>query len=181
MGDGGLAGLRVVARYDDPLRTAIRAFKYRGQRGLAQPLGSLLASHVKLLASETDVVVPVPLHSSRERQRGYNQAMLLASACVGRTGLPVERNVLCRTHATRPQVGLGAAARRENVAHAFVATPRGLRALTGKRVLLVDDVTTSGATLEAAAAALRRVGVASVWGLALAQPSFPADGSKEDA
>jgi ComF family protein len=179
MRDDGLAGLRIVAHYEDPLRTAIHAFKYRGQRGLAQPLGKLLAAHASGLASRDAVIVPVPLHASRQRQRGYNQAALLAAVCASQLAIPVEMRGLRRTRATRPQVGLHAAARHENVAGAFTATPRGARALAGKRVLLMDDVTTSGATLEAAARALHQAGAASVWGLALAQPSLHADGAPD--
>jgi ComF family protein len=177
LGDG-LAGVLIVARYEDPLRSAIHALKYRGQRGLAQPLGGVLAKRAEALASHVDVVVPVPLHPSRERQRRYNQAALLAATCATRIGLPIERRWLRRRRATRPQVGLHAAARHENVADAFAATPHGTHALAGRRVLLVDDVTTSGATLEAAAGAMRRAGAASVWGLALAQPSLQADGGR---
>lgn len=183
--DDGLAGVLILARYEDPLRRAIHAFKYRGQRGLAEPLGRLLAHQAAELAGRVDVVVPVPLHAARVRQRGYNQAALLAAVCAEQLRLPLAGDVLRRTRATRPQVGLHAAQRHTNVAGAFTATPRATpraaHGLAGKRVLLVDDVTTSGATLRAAARELLGAGAASVWGLALAQPTMPADGGPTGA
>jgi ComF family protein len=111
-------------------------------------------------------MVPVPLHRARERERGYNQAALLAKELAPRLGLPVATDVLIRTRATAPQVGLSPEERRANVREAFACIGSGL---AGARVLLIDDVYTTGSTMEAAAAALREGGVLSVWAYTLAR------------
>ena len=170
-----LSGLRVAARYEGAVRQAIRQLKYYRQRRLAEPLGDLLADVCAALAPQIDLIVPVPLHPSRQRQRGYNQAELLARRCAARLGLPVRSDVLTRVRATPPQVGLGAAARVANVAGAFAASAAAPAALAGRRLLLVDDVCTSGATLASAADALLAAGAVSVWGLAVARPALDAD------
>jgi ComF family protein len=172
----GLAGLRVAAQYDGAVRQAIWQLKYHGQRRLAAPLGDLLAHTAQALSSHSTLVVPVPLHPQRRRQRGFNQAELLARRCAPQLGLAVRADVLARVRATPPQVGLHAAARHANVAGAFATTPIAPAALTGQRVLLIDDVCTSGATLAFAAGALLAGGSASVWGLVVARPVIGADG-----
>jgi ComF family protein len=136
---------------------------------LAAPLGRLMAQGWAVLPPAEvipDAVVPVPLHASRERERGYNQAALLAHELSSRVRLPVVEDVLVRARETVPQVGLDATERRANVLHAFQCSTTGL---AGGRVLLVDDVCTSGATLEAASDALREGGVSSVWAYTLAR------------
>lgn len=112
-----------------------------------------------------DVIIPVPLHPARERLRGYNQSALLAEQLAVSQKLPMWYNVVERVRATTPQVKLNAAARRENMRDAFTATTQ----VAGARVLLIDDVCTTGATLEACSIALKRRGAKSVWGLALAR------------
>jgi ComF family protein len=113
-----------------------------------------------------DVIVPVPLHPARLRRRGYNQAALLARELGRRVGLPVEERALQRVRATRSQMRLSAADRRRNVQGAFRCADGRVR---GRRVLLLDDVCTTGATLEACADALRAGGAESVWALTLAR------------
>lgn len=113
-----------------------------------------------------EIVVPVPLHPSRLRGRGYNQAALLAWALSRRIGLPMDEESLCRVRATLPQMRLPAADRRRNVEDAFRCTTDRL---SGRQVLLVDDVCTTGATLEACADALRKGGARSVWAFTLAR------------
>ena len=113
-----------------------------------------------------DVVVPVPLHATRLRERGYNQAALLARELAQRAELPVNERTLVRKRATAPQVELGARERRENMHDAFGCSDG---ALAEKRVLLIDDVCTTGATLEACAIALRESGAHSVQALTLAR------------
>jgi ComF family protein len=168
-----LAGLRVAARYEGTVRQAMWQLKYHRQRRLAEPLGDLLAGACADLVPQIDLIVPVPLHSSRQRQRGFNQAELLARQCALRLGLPARADVLTRIRATPPQVGLGVAARAANVAGAFaVRTPAPV---AGRRLLLVDDVCTSGATLGAGAEPLRAAGALVVWGLAVARPAADAD------
>jgi ComF family protein len=173
---GPLAGICVAARYEGPLRQAILALKYQGQRRLSGPLGDLMASAARAIAPQLALIVPVPLHASRVRQRGYNQAELLARRCGSRLGMPVRADLLARTRATPPQVGLDADARRINVAGAFAAGSRARAALAGCDILLLDDVCTTGATLASAAAALLDAGARSVWGLAVARPALGADG-----
>ena len=113
-----------------------------------------------------DVVVAVPLHAARLRQRGYDQAALLARAFGARLQQQVVEGVLVRTRATAPQVGLTASERQANVHNAFQCTNSGLK---GHQVLLVDDVCTTGDTLEAAAASLLDDGASSVWAYTLAR------------
>lgn len=170
-----LSGLRVAARYEGTVRQAIWGLKYTGQRRLGEPLGDLLAGVALELRPLVQLVVPVPLHPSRQRQRGYNQAELLARRCAAHLGLPTRADLLARTRATSSQVGLGLTARHANVAGAFAATRRAPGVLAGRAVLLVDDVATSGATLTAAAQGLLTGGATSVWGLAVAQPALGAD------
>ena len=162
-----LDGLRAFAIHSGPLREAIHQFKYEDLRALAGVLGQLMADGWRRLAPpglELDAVVPVPLHRKRERQRGYNQAALLARELGACLQLPVVEDAVVRSRATAPQVDLNAEERRANVRDAFQC--RG-DSFSGMRVLLVDDVCTSGATLESACLALRSAGAASVWACTL--------------
>jgi ComF family protein len=162
-----LDGIRSVALHDGALRKAIHHFKYQRRRQLATMLGEMLFTYWQGANLTADLAIPVPLHKSRQKERGYNQAGLLAGVLAQRSQLPLDETHLIRTRATRPQVGLGVEERRDNVSDAFSWTGDGLE---GIGVLLVDDVCTTGATLEACALALRNVGVASVWALTLARP-----------
>ena len=130
-------------------------------------MGQLLGQYVESQPVAVDVLVPVPLHSRRLRERGYNQSALLAAEVGKRNGLPVVTDSLVRLRHTKAQVKTaGAEERQRNLAGAF-----GCRnaKLAGRRVLVVDDVCTTGATLNSCATALRAAGAASVWGLALAR------------
>jgi len=164
-----LDGLRACAFHGGPLREAIHQFKYNDLRGLAPLLGRLMADGWERLAPDDlalDAIVPVPLHRTRQRERGYNQSALLARELGHCLQLPVVEDAVVRSRATAPQVDLGAQARRANVRDAFRSHGNGL---AGMRVLLVDDVCTSGATLEATCLALRGAGVSLVWGCTLAR------------
>jgi competence protein ComFC len=161
--------LLAYAYYTGPLRQAIHDFKYNDIRCLAGPLGKLMGEGWAKLVDGTpypDVIVPVPLHPSRQKQRGYNQAALLARELGAQQKCPVVEDILIRSKATAPQVDLDAQARRANVHGAFQCRNDSL---AGKHVLLVDDVCTTGATLESACLALREAGSSSVWAYTLAR------------
>jgi ComF family protein len=142
--------------------------KYNGQRALAEPLAELLAKTAHTLP-QAEAIVPVPLHPSRERQRGYNQSTLLARALGERLDLPVVEAV-SRVRNTGKQVGLDRRKRQDNVKGAF-ACPRPELA-SGRTFLLVDDVCTTGSTLIACAEPLLRARAASVWGLVVARQDY---------
>src|SRR5258706_6639147 len=164
----GLSGFDAVysyGSYEGSLRKLIHLFKYERIRPLARPFGEFLA---RALPREErfDLIVPMPLHWRRRWERGFNQAGLLAREIAGRWNVPM-RNVARRTRATSPQAGLTNAKRRANVRGAF-SVKRGSR-LDGMRVLLVDDVLTTGASAGACARALKRAGASQVALLSLAR------------
>lgn len=154
-----------VAAYEGRLRELIHLFKYGGVRTLAKPLGEWLAGAMPR-DERFDRIVPVPLHWRRRWRRGFNQSALLAQAVARRYALPVTP-VLGRIRATAVQAGLSHAGRRANVKGAFRV--RGGFALEGQRVLLVDDVLTTGATAAACAAVLKQAGARYVAVLTLAR------------
>jgi ComF family protein len=156
------AGLSAYV-YGGPMAEAVRRLKYGGRTDLAPPLGMLLAERALELSGEVDAVVPVPLHPSRLRHRGFNQAALLARPVARALGVPLVTSELRRVRDTPPQAGLDAPSRLRNVRGAFVA----LRA-PGSRVLLVDDVRTTGSTLAECAEALAIAGAEQVLTLVLA-------------
>jgi ComF family protein len=166
-----LSGLRVVSKYEGTLRTCIHALKYTGNRRMAEPLGLLLAQVYRIYGLRADIIVPVPLHSERIRQRGYNQAFLLAQVCAKHTNVPLNSFLLVRMRSTASQVHLNIKERHSNVAGAFSCAPTITKGdLRGRSILLIDDVCTTGATLEACAAPLFAAGAQAVWGLVLARP-----------
>ncbi len=118
-----LSGLRAIGPFQEPLRGYIHALKYRGNTRLAQPLGELLAQAYVRYAIQADMIVPVPLHSQRERQRGYNHSYLLARTCSTKLGIPLHTGLLIRTRATLAQVDLHPRERRQNVTGAFICPP----------------------------------------------------------
>lgn len=153
--------LHAAASYGGAIARAIHRFKYRGERALAHELGALVASCVaRDLATGTvlDAVVPAVLHRERARERGYDQAGLLAAVVARETGLPLPAP-LRRVRLTPPQATLDRARRVENLRGAFISEAGSLR---GLRVALIDDVVTTGATLSAAASALRAAGAREV-------------------
>jgi ComF family protein len=162
-----LDGIRSVARHSGVLREAINHFKYQSRRELDATLGMMLFDYWNAADLPTDLVLPVPLHPSRQKERGFNQSALLAGVFAALARLPLDETHLVRTRATAPQVGLVAEQRKTNVRGAFDWTGDPLK---GVHVLLIDDVCTTGATLEASAQPLRECGAESVWALTLARP-----------
>jgi len=138
----------------NPLASAIQALKYRGRRDVADALGALLAERYPYDADA--VLVPIPLHLSRLRARGFNQAALLARALARRRGLGVAARLLARVRPTPAQAGLPASARRGNLHEAFAVRPG--EAIPDRPLVLVDDVLTTGATADACARALVAAG-----------------------
>jgi ComF family protein len=160
-----LEGVRASYRLEDGARDLVHRLKYDGLSALAEPMGALMAVTLQAWGIRPEVVAPVPLHASRRRSRGFNQAALLARSCAESAGLELLPDALRRTRATPPQVrSHGVSARRENVAGAFAARA----AVAGRSVLLIDDVSTTGATLRTCAQALRVAGATRVYGLAFA-------------
>ena len=164
-----LARLRAAAAYEVPLSAAVHRFKYNGWRALARPLASLLTARLAVDGLPAAHIVSVPLHSARQRQRGYNQSEELARVLRRQLGLPDLSGRLLRTRDTPPQVGLDRLRRMHNVAGAFAwsGPPGG-----GEPMLLIDDVVTTGATLESCAAALKAAGFGRVSGITLARVSL---------
>lgn len=153
------AAARAAGIYDGTLREAIHALKFRGRRALAAPLGGLMAERVIGAGlSAAQLVIPVPLHHRRLRERGYNQSELLASEVAGHLGLPVRSDVVIRRQATEAQSGLTLEDRRANVRGAFAAA----RSLKGQTVLLVDDVLSTGFTASECSRVLRQAGATQV-------------------
>jgi ComF family protein len=154
---------RAVGAYDGALRAVVHALKYEGRRSLAVPLARLMRERGADLLAGADCVVPVPLHPWRRGTRGFNQASDLARA-LG----PTVRHAIRRVRATPSQTSLPAARRHRNVRDAFAAT-KAARDLAGSVVVLVDDVSTTGATLEACARTLKACGVREVRALTAAR------------
>jgi ComF family protein len=154
---------RAIGAYDGALRAIVHALKYEGRRSLARPLGALMRQRGADMLDGAACAIPVPLHPSRRRRRGFNQAADLAR----HVGLPVVA-ALRRVRATATQTGLPAARRHRNVRDAFAPTGAAA-ALAHSTVVLIDDVSTTGATLEACARVLKACGVGEVRALTAAR------------
>jgi len=161
-----LSRLRSAVAYEGPIESAVHRFKYEGWRRLAGPLAQLLAERLVIEGLAARCVVAVPLHPARLRQRGFNQAELLAIELRGRLALFEPEGELVRTRPTPPQVGNDRLRRFENVKNAFEWHGS---VLGGEAMLLIDDVATTGATLDACASALRAAGSGPVTGVSVAR------------
>ncbi len=160
------AAARAAAVFAGPLRDAVLALKFRGARGVARPLAALvLDSPAAALLDGVDALVPVPLAPARQRERGFNQATLIAERLGRARGVPVRPRWLRRQRPTLAQTDLNAAERRRNVAGAFAASP----AVAGRSLVVVDDVFTTGATVAECARALRSAGARPVAVLTVAR------------
>ena len=163
------------AHYGGALATAIRRLKYEDKPYLARPLGDLLRSACRAREIRADAVLPVPLHPRRLVERGYNQAALLAAHVAREIGAPLVTKALTRRIDTAPQVELSGARRRANLATAMAVTSPA--SVEGRVLALVDDVSTTGATLEACRRALLASGARRVIGVVLARTTPGALGS----
>ncbi len=160
-------GIRSPFIFDGVMRQAIHQLKYQNLRALAAPLAQMLQDYLIDNPVPAEVLVPVPLHPKRLRERGYNQSSLMARELGKLTNLAVIDGCLIRQRHAPPQARTSNVdERRSNIAGAFTCCDQRLR---DKRVLLIDDVSTSGATLDACAAAVKAAGAASVWGLVVAR------------
>ncbi len=160
-------GIRAASRFkNNPIRPAIHFLKYSNHKAVASILGKILTDTYRRYDLTADVIVPVTLHPSRFRERGYNQSELLATQAGNLLDLFVNTTTLQRARKTKSQMELGADERHKNVANAFACCNQEL---SGQKVLLIDDVCTTGSTLDACANALKQSGAISVWGLTLAR------------
>jgi ComF family protein len=153
---------RAAVRYDDVARTLVHALKYQDRTDLAPAMGRWMARAGKELLSEADVLVPVPLHWRRGWSRRYNQSGALARVISRQSGVNLASDALRRVRPTEQQVGLSRAQRATNVQGAFKVASERATEVQGRRVILVDDVLTSGATVDACARALLRAKAAQV-------------------
>jgi len=160
----------VVYFNNDTVQKAIHALKYHNHRAIVDVLGRLLFEGYQRYQLNADVVVPVPLHANRLVERGYNQSTLLVKSITKRLSVPYNNNCLQRIRKTDVQAHLSSIQRQQNVKDAFSCVSNDF---LQKRVLLVDDVCTTGSTLDACAVAIKHTGATSVWGLTLARAPHP--------
>ena len=153
---------RAAVRYDDVARTLVHALKYQDRTDLAPAMGRWMARAGRELIEQTDALIPVPLHWRRGWSRRYNQSGALARVIERQTGVKLLPEVLRRVRPTLQQIGLSRAQRASNVQGAFKVAAERQSEIQGRRVILVDDVLTSGATVDACARALLRAKAASV-------------------
>lgn len=160
-------GMRSPFRFEGAVREAVHQLKYRNLRALVPLLSGLLNDYMRTCPMPGEVLVPVPLHRKRLRERGYNQSRLLAEGLGRLNNLPVVADCLVRQKHTPPQARTSTVEeRRDNVVGVFACRDDRLQ---GKQVLLIDDVATSGATLDACATTLKASGAVSVWALTFAR------------
>lgn len=165
-GQNEIDGVRAPFAFEGLIRQSVHMLKYQNIKALAETFAVFLYNCLKSNALSVDTLVPVPLHSKRLRERGYNQSGLLARELGKLSGLPVIEDHLIRYLYTPPQAqSSGVGERRNNIMNAFKCLDNKLQ---GKRVLLVDDVATSGSTLNTCARELKSNGAKSVWGLVVA-------------
>jgi ComF family protein len=156
------ARARAVARYEGPARDMVHRLKYDDRLDLAPSMAAWMASAGDDILTGADLLIPVPLHRWRLWRRRHNQAAVLAQAVSRTAGVPVRHDLLARVRATRPQVGLTRNERTENLRGAFRTAATAPSSLGGLRVVLVDDVLTTGSTANAAARAVLRAGASQV-------------------
>src|SRR5580698_4859701 len=164
---------RAAVRFDEISRALVHALKYSDRLDLAPMMGRWLSHAGRELLAEADALVPVPLHWRRLWARRFNQSAMLAAAISAESGVPIATGLLKRVKPTAQQVGLSRTERAANVQGAFRVPEDGKAAVAGRRLILVDDVLTSGATVEGCARALLRAGAANVDVLIFARVADP--------
>jgi ComF family protein len=164
---------RAAVRVDEIARALVHALKYGERLDLAPMMGRWLAQAGGELLADADALVPVPLHWRRHWARRFNQSALLAAAVAKASGVPVAARALKRVKFTPQQVGLSRAQRATNIQGAFRVPPDGKAEVAGRRLVLIDDVLTSGATVEGCTKALLRAGARSVDVLVFARVAEP--------
>ncbi|HPH26157.1 MAG TPA: ComF family protein [Pseudomonadota bacterium] len=171
-----LASIAAAYLYDGALPQVVQQLKWQHRDDLARPLGRLLTPLLRQHLSQVDVIIPVPLHPRRLRARGYNQSTLLLRAALSglpRPHPPILHDALVRQHDTTPTRAHSPAARQAQVAAAFTLKKSATKALAGRRVLLIDDVVTTGATVSACATTLAEAQVQTTYALALLRTPSP--------
>jgi len=163
--------LRSYAWFEGPIRDALHNLKYKQDIGLGEALSKHLIELYNQLNWEIDIVAPVPIGAQRIKERGYNQAGMLGRPLAYAIQKPYQA-VLRKKRETRSQVGLTAHERQENVEGAFEVIPNQVK---GRTILIIDDITTTGSTINACARSLHQAGASAVYGLTLARAILPAD------
>jgi ComF family protein len=164
---------RAAVRFDEISRALVHSLKYGDRLDLAPMMGRWMSRAGREILAEADALVPVPLHWRRQWARRFNQSAMLASAISAESGVPIAGRVITRVKATVQQVGLTRSERASNVQGAFKVPEESKGAVVGRRLVLVDDVLTSGATVEGCARALSRAGAANVDVLIFARVADP--------
>jgi len=154
--------------YTENVKKIISLMKYKGQESLCFFMGDILGGYLKDVLSEFDIIVPVPLHPTRERERTYNQSRLIASAIKKQVPRLKLSQILIRKKYTKPQAGLDSKERQDNVRDVFIFRKR--EDLAGKKVVIVDDVVTTGATINNCAKVIKENGAAHVCCISIARP-----------
>lgn len=158
--------MRAWAVFDSPVQNALHTMKYRRNLGMGDALARQMADFVRSLHWNVDMLIPIPLSKKRLKQRGYNQVALVARPLAYELGLPYLPQGLQKIRETRSQVGLNASQRRENVSQAYQAKAEIVKR---KSILLMDDVATTGSTIQAGAEALLSAGAREVYALTIAR------------
>lgn len=158
--------MRSWAVFDFPVQNALHTLKYRRNMSIADAIARQMAGFVRSLDWKVDVIIPVPLGKRRLKERGYNQVALVARPLAYELGLEYAPQGLWKSRETRTQVGLNASQRRENVSKAYQA---GGKVVTGRSVLLMDDVATTGSTIQAGVEALLTAGAREVYAITIAR------------
>lgn len=166
-----LKRLIIASDYQYPLiKQAIHRYKYDFVKDLAEPLGQLMVKVIRERFFENALLIPVPLHKKRLRWRGFNQAELLSLEISRNLDIPMVNDILIRTKHNLPQVNIkNSQERKENIKRAFQLSPRPSLNIRNKTIILVDDVCTTGATLEECAKVLKRLKPKQIWGLVVAR------------